>query len=213
MSRSHTARSTRTLQAVSALASSPVVAVDFDRGRPTLVLVQPDPIRVLIADAQPVDRAELTGMLQAEGDITVAGYAAEADDAVALATELQPDVVLLDLDLPGAGGLEAARRIHDDPETADVSVLVLAARDCDENLFAALLAGAHGFMVKGADPAELVHAVRVLAEGEALLSPNATRRLLAAFRSGPQPQVPCSEQVRADARRRLRAVPTVLAAG
>src|SRR3954471_24147408 len=169
MSRSDIARSTRTIHAVSALESSPVVAVDFDRGRPTLVLVQPDPIRVLIADAQPVVRAGLTAMLQAERDITVAGYAADADDAVALASELRPDVVLLALDLPGAGGLDAARRIHDDPCTADVNVLILAAHDRDEDLFAALLAGAHGFMLKSAEPAGLVQAVRVLAEGEALL--------------------------------------------
>lgn len=214
MSRRDIPRSTNSVHTVSAIGSAPVVAVDYNRARPTLVLVQPDPIRVVIADAEPAVRAGLTATVQAERDIAVAGYAADADEAVVLASELRPDVVLLALDLPGAGGLEAARRINEDPDSADVNVLILAPHDRDEDLFAALLAGAHGFVLKSAGSAELVRAVRVLAEGEAMLSPNATRRLIAAFRSGPKPELPSPEDAHATARRRLRAVPThALAAG
>lgn len=175
-----------------AIPSSKVVAVDFDRGRPTLVLVEPDPIRVLIADAQPVVRAGFKAMLQGQPDIAVTGLAKDTDEAVALASALRPDVAIVALDLPGAGGLEAARRINDDPDLADVNLMILAPEDSDEDLFAALLAGALGFVLKGAEPAELVQAVRVLAEGEALLSPSATRRLITEFRSRLAPHAPAA---------------------
>jgi DNA-binding NarL/FixJ family response regulator len=180
---------------VSTIAASPVAAVDLDCAGPTLVLVQPDPIRVLIADAQPCVRAAFTAMLQGERDITVAGLAGDADEAIALASELRPDVALVALDLPGVGGLEAARRIHHDPDSADVNVMILAAHESDEDLLAALLAGALGFGRKGVEPAELVHVVRMLARGEAVLSPDATRRLIEAFRSRPARLVPAPEQL------------------
>jgi DNA-binding NarL/FixJ family response regulator len=162
---------------------------------PALVLVEPDPIRVLIADAQPVVRAGFTAMLESEPDIGVAGVAAGADEAIALAAELRPNVAIVDLELPGLGGLEAARRIHDSPDSADVNVMVLAAHDSDEALFAALRAGARGFVLTSTERAQLVQAVRVVAGGEALLSPNATSRLIAEFCSQPQPHVPSSEQL------------------
>jgi DNA-binding NarL/FixJ family response regulator len=197
---------------VSTTSPQPGVAIELDRAAPTLVLLEPDPIRVLIADAQPVVRTGFTAMLESERDIGVAAVAGDADEAVALASELRPEVALVALDLPGAGGLEVARRIHDNPESANVNVMILAAHDSDEDLFAALLAGALGFVLKGTEPAELVQAVRVLAGGQALLSPSATRRLIAEFRSRPQPQVPRPEQLD-ELTAREREVMALVAAG
>jgi DNA-binding NarL/FixJ family response regulator len=173
----------------------PAVAVEFDSPRTSLALLEPEPIRVLIADAQPVVRAGFRAMLNGEMGMGVAGAAADAEETVALASELRPDVVIVDLDLPGPGGLEVARRIHDDPGCAGVNVMMLAANDSDEDLFAALRAGALGFVLKSTEPAELAEAVRVVAGGEALLSPSATRRLISEFVSQPQPQVPRPEQL------------------
>jgi DNA-binding NarL/FixJ family response regulator len=163
--------------------------IDFERTGPSLVLLETDPIRVLIADSQPVIRAGLTAMLEGEQDIGVSGVAGTAEDAVSLAAELRPHVALIDLDLPGTGGLEAARRIREHPDSEDVNVMILATHDSDDDLFGALLAGALGFVLKSSEPAELVQAVRVLASGEALLSPSATRRLIAEFRTRPQPHM------------------------
>jgi DNA-binding NarL/FixJ family response regulator len=190
----------------------PAAAGEFDHAGRTLVLVEPDPIRVMIADAQPVVRAGFTAMLEAEADIGVAAVAAGAEDAIALAAELQPDVALVDLDLPGPGGLEAARRIHANPESADVKLMILAAHDSDEGLFAALRAGARGFVVKTTEPADLVQAVRVVAGGEALLSPSATSRLIAEFCSQPQAQLPSPEQLE-ELTAREREVMALVAAG
>jgi DNA-binding NarL/FixJ family response regulator len=193
-------------------ATGPPVAVELDRGGPPLVLVEPEPIRVLIAGAQPVVRAGFTAMLEGERDIGVAGVAAGAEEAIALASELRPTVALVDLELPGLGGLEAARRIHDNPDSADVNVLILAAHDSDEDLFAALRAGARGFVLKSTEPAQLVQAVRVVAGGEALLSPSATSRLIAEFCSQPQPQLPSTEQLD-ELTAREREVMALVAAG
>ena len=185
----------RNLQPVSRITSRPAGAGARERTGPALVLVKPAPIRVVIADAQPVVRAGFTAMLECEEDIGVAGVAGDTDEAVTLARELRPHVALLALDLPGEGGVETARRIHHHPDSADVNVVILAAHDRDEDLFAALHAGALGFVLKSSEPAELVQAVRVLADGEALLSPSATRRLIAELRSRPRPQVPGPEQL------------------
>jgi DNA-binding NarL/FixJ family response regulator len=193
-------------------AGAGAVAVDVDRAGRALVVVESRPIRVLIADAQPVVRTGFTAMLEGERDIGVAGVAGGAEEAVALASELRPDVALLDLDLPGLGGLEAARRIHDNPGSADVNVVIIAAHDSDEGLFAALRAGALGFVLKNTERAELVHAVRVVAGGEALLSPSATSRLIAEFCSQPQPQVPTPEQLD-ELTAREREVMALVAAG
>jgi DNA-binding NarL/FixJ family response regulator len=175
--------------------SAAAKVVDFNRTGPSLVLVEPEPIRVLIADNQPVVRAGLRAMLEGERDIGVAGVAGTVEEAVALASELRPHVAVIDLDLPGLGGVEAARRIQQDPDTEDVSVMILASHESDDDLFAAILAGALGFLLKSSEPAELVQAVRVLAAGEALLSPSATRRLMLEFRTRPQPHVPGPEQL------------------
>jgi DNA-binding NarL/FixJ family response regulator len=179
---------------VSPVLRSPALRVEFDSSGPPLALVQPDPIRVMIADAHPVVRAGFTAMMESEPGIDIAGAAGSAQEAIALASEIQPDVALVDLDLPDLGGIEAARRIYDDPGSSDVNLVILASHDSDEDLFAALRVGASGFVLKSTEPAELVRAVQLVGAGEALLSPSATRRLVAQFRSQPQPQVPSPEQ-------------------
>jgi DNA-binding NarL/FixJ family response regulator len=152
-------------------------------------------IRVLIADGQPVVRAGLRAVLEREQDIAVVGEAATGTKALAIAQELRPDVVFLDADLCAPDVLEVTRLIVGDPRHAGARVMILAARDADAPLFEALRAGASGFLVKHSEPDDLVEAVRVLATGEALLSPGATRRLIAEFASQPHPHLPDCEQL------------------
>ena len=137
-------------------------------------------IRVLIADDQVMVRQGLTVLLDAEPDITVVGQAVDGADAVTRTAELAPDVVLMDIRMPGVGGIEATRRLTASPDTA-VRVLVLTTFDLDEYVYEALRAGASGFLLKDASAAELAHAVRVVASGEALLAPTVTKRLIAEF--------------------------------
>jgi DNA-binding NarL/FixJ family response regulator len=189
------------------------VALEVDRnGAPVLVPLASAPIRVMIADAQPIVRAGFAAMLEREDDMAVAGAASGVDEAVALICELRPDVALLDLELPGGGGLEAARRLDEDPRCSDVNVMILAAHDDDDELFAALRAGARGYLLKSTEPPDLMQAVRVVASGEALLSPSATRRLISEFASQPQPQVPSAEQLE-ELTAREREVIALVAAG
>jgi len=142
-------------------------------------------IRVVLADDQSLVRAGFALLLAAEDDIEVVGQAGDGDEAVALARSLAPDVVLMDVRMPGTDGLAATRRITEDAALAGVRVLVLTTFELDEYVFEALRAGASGFLVKHTDPAELVRAVRVVAAGEALLSPGVTRRLVEEFASRP----------------------------
>jgi DNA-binding NarL/FixJ family response regulator len=197
---------------MSSIAQTAAFALGVDRARPDLVLAQPDLVRVLIADPHPVVRAGFTAMLNGEIDISVSAEAADGEDAVALAEQLRPDVVLLDLDLPGIGGLEAARQIHDSPHGAQINVLLLASRTSDDDLFAALRAGALGFVPKSVNPAELVAAVRTVSGGEAHLTPSATRRLIAEYVAQPQPQLPTAEQLD-ELTAREREVMAMVAAG
>jgi DNA-binding NarL/FixJ family response regulator len=190
----------------------PPYALERDHRQPGLVLVNPAPIRVLIADGQPIVRAGFHALLEGERDLTVAGAAASGEEAVAMAREIRPDVALLDMHLPGLNALEATSQILADPECADVRVVLLAAQDAEEPLFAALRVGASGFLVKDTGALELVHAVRVVATGDALLSPGATRRLIAEFASRPQPQLPSPDQL-AQLTAREREVMTLVAAG
>jgi DNA-binding NarL/FixJ family response regulator len=142
-------------------------------------------IRVVLADDQPLVRAGFAMILDAETDIEVVG---EADDGAAAVDQvrcLRPDVVLMDIRMPGVDGLEATRRIIGDDTLGTVRVLVLTTFELDEYVFEALRAGASGFLVKHTQPAELIRAVREVARGEALLSPSVTRRLIAEFTARP----------------------------
>jgi DNA-binding NarL/FixJ family response regulator len=138
-------------------------------------------IRVLLADDQALVRAGFRALLDAEGDIEVVGEAGDGDEAVRLASELAPDVVLMDVRMPGVDGLEATRRIASDDGLGDVRVVILTTFGLDEYVFEAVRSGAAGFLVKDTEPAELIQAVRVVAAGDALLSPAITRRLIEEF--------------------------------
>jgi DNA-binding NarL/FixJ family response regulator len=151
--------------------------------------------RVAIAEGHALVRGAITALLDAEDDITVAGVAADSEEAIAIAERERPDVVLIDLDLPGVDGLEATRRIFSNPALGAVSVIVLSTSDEDDELFGALRAGASGFLVKDTEPAELLEAVRAVARGEALLSRGATRRLIAEVASQSDRYRPSPEEL------------------
>jgi DNA-binding NarL/FixJ family response regulator len=139
------------------------------------------PVRVLLADDQGLVRAGFRALLDDAGDIEVVGEAGDGEAAVALARSARPDVILMDIRMPVLDGLEATRRIVADELLAGVRVLVLTTFELDEYVFEALAAGASGFLLKNTDPMELLRAVRVVAEGDALLAPSVTRRLIAEF--------------------------------
>jgi DNA-binding NarL/FixJ family response regulator len=149
-------------------------------------------IRVLLVDDQALVRAGFKALLDAQTDIEVVGEASDGAEGVALATQHVPDVILMDIRMPGMDGLEATRRIGAEPALAGVRVIMLTTFDLDEHVFEALGLGAAGFLVKDTEPTELLRGVRVVASGDALLTPNITRRLIAEFtsqrpRSGPSP--------------------------
>ncbi|GII97524.1 response regulator [Sinosporangium siamense] len=137
-------------------------------------------ITVLLADDQPLVRAGLRALLEAEAGLSVVGEASDGAQAVRLAGELRPDVVLMDVRMPGMDGLEATRRL-----AGRTRVVVVTTFDLDEYVYEALRAGASGFLVKDAEPVEIRHAVRVAARGDALLSPGVTRRLIEEFAARP----------------------------
>jgi DNA-binding NarL/FixJ family response regulator len=142
-------------------------------------------IRVLLADDQPLIRAGFRALLDAEDDIDVVAEAADGQQAVALATEYVPDVALMDVQMPVLDGIEATRRIAGHPRLAGVHVVMLTNYGLDEHVFNALRGGASGFLVKDIEPADLLHAVRVAARGDALLAPTITRRLISDYVSRP----------------------------
>lgn len=137
-------------------------------------------IRLLIADDQAVVRAGLSVILGAEPDIEVVGEAIDGADAVRLAKELRPDLICMDIRMPGMDGIAATRSISADPEL-DADVLILTTFDVDADVFAALEAGAAGFLLKGADEATLLAAIRSVAAGEGTLDQRLTRRILREF--------------------------------
>ena len=141
-------------------------------------------IRVLIADDQVLVRAGFRLLLESAGDIEVIGEAANGGVAVALAREHAPDVVLMDLRMPEVDGITATRLIAGDARLAGTRVVVLTTFGDEETVFAALRAGASGFLVKDVEPEELLQAVRVVARGDALLSPSVTRAVISAFTGG-----------------------------
>ncbi len=138
-------------------------------------------IRVLLADDQALVRAGFRSLLDAQDDIEVVGEADDGEEAVRLASELSPDVVLLDIRMPGVDGLEATRRIVRDERLDRTRIVILTTFDLDEYVFEALREGATGFLVKDTEPAELIQGVRSVARGDALLSPSVTRRVIAAL--------------------------------
>jgi DNA-binding NarL/FixJ family response regulator len=138
-------------------------------------------ISVVIADDQALVRAGFRSLLDAQQDINVVGEAANGDEAVQLAFEKRPDVVLMDIRMPVVDGLVATRRIVEDERLENVKVVILTTFDLDEYVFEAIRAGANGFLVKDTEPVELLRAVRAVVAGDALLSPSVTRRLIEEF--------------------------------
>lgn len=144
-------------------------------------MTEDTPIRVILVDDQVLVRTGFAALLAAEDDIDVAGQGSDGDEGIALARELRPDVVLMDIRMPGTDGLEASRVILGDPSLSDVKILVLTTFELDEYVYEALRIGASGFLVKHTEPVELIRAVRVVADGDALLSPSVTKRLITKF--------------------------------
>ena len=138
-------------------------------------------ISVLVADDHSLVRAGFRSILGDEEDIDVVGEAKDGAEAVEAAVRERPDVVLMDIRMPGMDGLEATRRITSDPRIAGTKVIVLTTFDLDEYVFGALKAGASGFLLKGVEPQALIDAVRTVARGDALLEPGVTRRLIEAY--------------------------------
>ncbi|MEV0715390.1 response regulator transcription factor [Asanoa sp. NPDC050611] len=147
-------------------------------------------ISVLLADDQALVRAGFRALLDAEDDITVVAEAGDGLGAVRAAAASRPDVVLMDIRMPGVDGLEATRRITTDPALAATRIVILTTFELDEYLFEALRVGASGFLVKDTEPVELIRGVRAVAAGDALLSPGVTRRLIAEFASRDRRVVP-----------------------
>jgi DNA-binding NarL/FixJ family response regulator len=139
------------------------------------------PIKVVLADDERLVRSGFKVLLDTEDDITVVGEATNGAEAVERARATRPDVVLMDIRMPEVDGIQATGRIATTPGLEQVHVLILTTYDTDAYVFEALQAGASGFLLKDAGPAELLHAIRVVAAGEALLAPRITRRLIAQF--------------------------------
>ncbi|MBN6052537.1 response regulator transcription factor [Nonomuraea sp. RK-328] len=163
-------------------------------------------IRLLLADDQALVRAGFRALLDAQPDMTVVAEAADGAEAVRLSAEHLPDVVLMDIRMPGTDGLTATRRMPEGPR-----VIILTTFELDEYVFEALRGGASGFLVKDTEPAELIQAVRVVAAGEALLSPRVTRRLIAEYAS--RSKEPLATETLRQLTEREREVLTLVGAG
>jgi DNA-binding NarL/FixJ family response regulator len=145
-------------------------------------------IRVLVADDQALVRGSFRILVDTAPDLTSVGEAATGTEAVELARREKPDLILMDIQMPGMDGIEATRQITAAPDTSAARVLILTTFDLDEYVFAALRAGASGFLLKDTPPADLLAAIRVVAAGDALLAPGVTRRLIAEFTRRPDPR-------------------------
>ncbi|MER6999689.1 response regulator transcription factor [Streptomyces sp. NPDC000410] len=146
-----------------------------------------DATRVLVVDDQVLLRGSFRILVENEPGLTAVGEAGDGAEAVELARLHRPDVVLMDVRMPVMDGIEATRQIRGSPETAGVRVLILTTFDLDEYVYAALRAGAAGFLLKDAPPAEVLAAIRVVATGDSLLAPSVTRRLIEEFTRRPEP--------------------------
>ena len=150
-------------------------------------------IRVLVAEDQALVRSGFRLLVETAPDLIGVGAASTGIEAVDLARRVRPDVILMDIRMPELDGIEATRQICGDPAMAGVRVLILTTFDLDEYVHAALRAGASGFLLKDTPPAELLSAIRIVAQGDALLAPSVTRRLIAEFTRRPEPaQAPAS---------------------
>jgi DNA-binding NarL/FixJ family response regulator len=147
-------------------------------------------IRLVLADDQALVRVGIRALAEAEAGMEVVGEAADGREALRIVRATHPDVVVMDIRMPGLDGLEATRQIAADPALKDVRVLILTTFGIDEYVFAALRAGAAGFLLKDAEPAEILRAIRIVAAGESLLSPSVTRRVVEAFAARPAPTGP-----------------------
>jgi DNA-binding NarL/FixJ family response regulator len=153
-------------------------------------------ITVVLADDQALLRAGIKALLDAEDGIEVVGEAADGAEALRLVRDLRPDVVLMDIRMPGTDGLQATRDIAADPSLTGTKVVILTTFDLDEYVFEAVRIGASGFLVKDTEPAELLRGVRAVAGGDALLSPGVTRRLIGEFASRSRPTaVPAADRL------------------
>lgn len=146
-----------------------------------------DRLRVLVADDHPLFRNGVRALLASVDDVEVVGEASTSDEVIAAADTLQPDVILMDLQMPGIGGVEATRRIL--RRSPHVRILVVTMFDDDDSVFASLQAGSRGYVLKGARPEELLRAIRAVADGEAIFSPAIAQRLIDYF-AQPRPSAP-----------------------
>ncbi len=144
-------------------------------------------LRVLLADDQVLIRSGFAALINSAPDLEVVGEAGDGAEAVRQARALRPDVILMDIRMPGTDGIAAAQEITGSPDLAGVRIIVLTTFEADEYVLAALRSGASGFLGKSVEPEELLDAIRVVAGGDALLSPRATRSLIARFLASPQP--------------------------
>jgi DNA-binding NarL/FixJ family response regulator len=169
-------------------------------------------ISVVVADDQAAVRAGFAALVAGEPDMQVAGEAGNGQQAVDIARRVRPHVVLMDIRMPVLDGLEATRRICAAPALADTRVLVLTTFDLDDYVYTALRDGASGFLLKDSGPAELLHSIRVVAAGDALLAPSVTRRLIAEFAARRDPHAPQPGPL-AELTEREREVLRLIAAG
>jgi DNA-binding NarL/FixJ family response regulator len=168
-------------------------------------------IRVLVADDQAAVRAGFAALITGEEDMTVVGEARDGRQAVDMARRFFPEVVLMDIRMPLLDGIEATRLICSDTTLSDARVLVLTTFDLDEYVYGALRAGASGFLLKDAGPAELLRAIRTVSDGDALLAPSVTRRLITEFAARPDPRTPPAQL--AELTQREREILRLVAAG
>ena len=174
--------------------------------------VTSEPITVVVAEDQALLRGTFRMLIDSDPGLTTVGEAATGAEAVDMARHQQPDLVLMDIRMPQMDGIEATRQICGASATLDVRVIILTTYDLDEYVYAALRAGASGFLLKDSPPADILTAIRLVARGEALLAPSITRRLIAEFARSPEPARPPASGLNSITRRE-REVLTLIARG